>query len=184
MNKGRKFWTCGTSGGCQFFQWFDGPSNTGASGSISRAASASSSVPAKRPFSSIGAVGNIGGERRCLCDLIAVLKETSTGANKGKKFWSCPNQSRQAQCRYFEWAADGEDGPEPPRRSYSNSTAMGRAAPRSGAAGSGGTGASKGGDECFHCGQTGHWANGEVVCLPFCELHSHANTSMSECWAK
>ncbi len=161
-NKGRRFWTCGNNGGCKFFQWFDGPSNPGTFASTSRAPSASSHIPAKRPFSSIGSGANAGTERRCQCDLTAVLKETSTGANKGKKFWSCPNQSRQAQCKYFEWAVDGEVGAEPPRRSYSNTAGTGRATPSYGAGGGGG-GGSKGGDECFQCGQTGHWASGEAA---------------------
>ncbi|KAI0779452.1 DNA topoisomerase [Fomes fomentarius] len=154
-NKGRKFWTCGDNQTCQFFQWFDGPSNSSNTfASTSRAPSASSSaVPAKRPFNSIGCSANVGSERRCQCDLTPVLKETTTGANKGKKFWSCPNQSRQAQCRYFEWALDDDDGPSAaPRRSYSTSSNN----PASYDGGGGGGGSSGG---CFQCGEEGHWAS-------------------------
>lgn len=169
-NKGRKFWTCGDNQTCQFFQWFDGPSNSSNTfASTSRAPSASSSaVPAKRPFNSIGSSANVGSERRCQCDLTPVLKETTTGANKGKKFWSCPNQSRQAQCRYFEWALDDDAGPSAaPRRSYSTSSNN----PASYDGGGGGGGSS---GECFQCGEEGHWASGRAAMYLAMMISSHA----------
>ncbi|KAM5534558.1 hypothetical protein V8D89_011762 [Ganoderma adspersum] len=170
VNKGRKFWTCGNSQTCQFFQWYDGPSGSSSTSnfaSTSRSGSSSTSarsVPAKRPISSVsaGTNGATGGERRCQCDLMAVLKETTTGANKGKKYWSCPNQSRQAQCRFFEWAGEDEDAEVLQRNLPSSSGAS--KAPRSYASGSGGGGggggaAGGGSGGCFVCGEDGHWAN-------------------------
>lgn len=168
-NKGRKFWTCGNSQTCEFFQWYDGPSGSSTSNFASTSRSASSNgtlptVPSKRPFSSVSAGANggvgAGGERRCQCDLTAVLKETATGANKGRKYWSCPNQSRQAQCRFFEWAGDGEDANVESRSGPAFSGV--RRAPRSygGSGGAGGAGGSSGG--CFVCGEDGHWANGRI----------------------
>ncbi|TBU45786.1 DNA topoisomerase [Dichomitus squalens] len=157
-NKGRRFWTCGDNQSCQFFQWFDGPSNSSSTSSTSR------SVPSKRPFSSVSAAADdVGADRRCQCDLTAVLKETATGANKGRKYWSCPNQSRQAQCRYFEWAAeDGDALVAPPSRSYSTWSGTGKG-PGSygggGGDGGGGGGAGGGSGGCFQCGEEGHWAS-------------------------
>ncbi|KAI1795621.1 DNA topoisomerase [Ganoderma leucocontextum] len=160
VNKGRKFWTCGNSQTCQFFQWYDGPSGSSTSNfasTLRTASSSASTIPSKRPFGSVSAGTNGGAraERRCQCDLTAVLKETTTGANKGKKYWSCPNQSRQAQCRFFEWAADDEDVEVVPRR---NSTSLGTGQGSSGNGGGGGGGGGGSGG-CFTCGEEGHWAN-------------------------
>lgn len=88
-------------------------------------------VPAPRPNGVRGIV-------RCDCDLEAVRNTTQNGANKGRRFWTCPSSVR-AQCGFFAWD-DGED------------------ADTSGAGGSGGAGGG-GGGECFKCGQLGHWAN-------------------------
>lgn len=162
-NKGKRFWTCGQNQTCQFFQWSDGPSASGtptavASSSSSRAypsstaySSVSAVVPAKRPHSAVGA------ERRCGCDLTAVLKVSQSASNANRKYWSCPNGSRQARCAYFEWAADDEDGPiEPPKRTFSSNAGN---APSGG--GGGGAGAS--GSGCYKCGEEGHWASGTSV---------------------
>ena len=145
-NKGRKFWTCENKV-CNFFQWFDGPSNSAGPSTFatnSRAPS-STSVPSKRPLSS-AAPGTRGGQRRCQCNLASTLRETTTGANKGRKYWSCSKQSREERCGYFEWEDEAVGAPGQPQRSYSNTSNDG---------GHGGG--------CFQCGEEGHWANGEFL---------------------
>ncbi|KAI8992952.1 DNA topoisomerase [Trametes punicea] len=158
-NKGRKFWTCAQGAKCQFFQWVDGPSGSGPS-SLAPPPSSSSSrpplsstaysstistiVPAKRLHSSAEI------DRRCQCDLTAVLRESQSTNSQGRKYWACPNGSRQARCKYFEWAADDEEAPVvQPKRSYSST--VGNATQNGG--GSSNSGA------CYRCGQEGHWAS-------------------------
>ncbi|OSD06958.1 prokaryotic type I DNA topoisomerase [Trametes coccinea BRFM310] len=156
-NKGKKFWTCGQDRTCQFFQWADASSTASSSAASSSTlatrstpttySATSTVVPSKRPFSTVGT------QRRCDCDLTAVLKESTSASSKGRKYWSCPNGSRIARCKYFEWAADDEDGPvAQPKRSYSSG-------PASGPQGSAGGGGGGGSGSCFRCGQEGHWAS-------------------------
>ncbi|KAI0373951.1 prokaryotic type I DNA topoisomerase [Pilatotrama ljubarskyi] len=153
VNKGRKFWTCGEPNACGFFGWADGPSGTAstrpsATSSTTRAgpsngayASSSTVVPSKRSYSSVAT------ERRCDCDLTAVLRVSQSANSVGREYWTCPNGSRTAKCKYFKWADEDEEGPpQPPKRTISNGTGDG----------GGGAGASGG---CFNCGQEGHWAN-------------------------
>ncbi|KAI0633210.1 DNA topoisomerase [Trametes polyzona] len=149
-NKGRRFWTCGQNQACDFFQWSDEPAApqmplNGPSGASS--SYVAPIIPAKRPHNVMATA------RRCQCDLTAVLKVSKSAANMDRKYWSCPNSSRQAQCKYFEWAEDGEEGPPaPPQRTYSNGT--GSAAYGRG----GGVGDSSNDQGCFKCGAQGHWS--------------------------
>ncbi|KAI0775801.1 DNA topoisomerase [Trametes elegans] len=149
-NKGRRFWTCGQNQTCQFFQWFDGPSNgssTFASSSSNRAGTAStayslaSTVPSKRAHSSAST------ERRCECGLAVVLRESQSASNNGRKYWTCPN-GRDAKCKYFEWADVDEGALQPePKRAYATGAEGGTA------------GAAGGSNACFKCLQEGHWAS-------------------------
>ncbi|KAL7746839.1 DNA topoisomerase [Sorochytrium milnesiophthora] len=45
-------------------------------------------------------------ERRCQCGLLVVQRTASKGENAGRRFWTCPKESKTAKCSYFEW----EDG--------------------------------------------------------------------------
>lgn len=47
-NKGRKFWTCGNSGECQFFEWQDGPSGGGGGGGGGGSGSTTTRAPASK----------------------------------------------------------------------------------------------------------------------------------------
>ena len=172
-NKGRKFWTCQNKM-CNFFQWFDGPSNVGASGSSSAGSSTfgsgsrvnsrvDSSAAAKRPVNS-GASGanGAGGQRQCQCGLEVTVRETTQGANMGRKYLSCP-KPRESKCGYFEWA-DEVDSSAHPKRSFSGA--------------GGGGGGSNGG--CFQCGEEGHWASGVFDSLLFALSVAESMNSLSE----
>ncbi|KDQ57416.1 hypothetical protein JAAARDRAFT_193749 [Jaapia argillacea MUCL 33604] len=139
-NKGRKFWACRKDredGGCSFFEWEESQGPSAGSSSVAPI------IPAKRPYSSRSESNarKASEERRCQCDLTAVVKTTvKEGENKGRRFWSCPN-SEKARCKFFEW--DDEEQGQVDRggrelnatRSNSNQTS----------------------GECFKCGQSGHW---------------------------
>ncbi|KAI0675385.1 DNA topoisomerase [Trametes maxima] len=162
-NKGRTFWTCGQNQTCQFFQWTDGPSGTSSTlvpsssstrvgSSTSTYSSSSTVIPSKRPRSSLSA------ERRCQCDLTAVLKSV---ASTGRKYWTCPNGSRAAKCNYFEWSNDDEvEASAPPTRSFSG----GVGGASNGNGGGGGSGGMSG--ACYKCGEEGHWASACTSAVP------------------
>lgn len=99
---------------------------------------------------------------RCHCDLEASRMVTRQGNNAGRAFYACPKESRRAQCNFFEWSDNTEQHfttsnssrattqtrrnlPVRPRRTASKSRGS-----RSGATKS---------QECYKCGQVGHWAN-------------------------
>ncbi|KAH9892651.1 prokaryotic type I DNA topoisomerase [Cubamyces lactineus] len=159
-NKGRKFWTCSQGRQCQFFQWTDGNpgSSSFASSSNGRAGpsreafpSSATLVPSKRPHSAMG------GERRCLCDLTAILRESQSVNSQGRKYWSCPNGSKQARCKFFEWADGTEDVPvPPPKRPLPSGAGNINGTQNMGGGGGGGSGGS---GACYRCGEEGHWAN-------------------------
>ncbi|RDB16720.1 DNA topoisomerase 3 [Hypsizygus marmoreus] len=111
-SKGRKFWTCGNNGSCEFFQWADAPpSGEGAGMSV---------IPAKRPYSARQDPGSGSPDRICSCGLGAVQRTVvKEGANQGRKFWVCSNP-QDARCQFFEW----DDRPPQP-------VASGSGAPRS-----------------------------------------------------
>ncbi|GJJ12157.1 hypothetical protein Clacol_006398 [Clathrus columnatus] len=134
-NKGRKFRACGNQGGCDFFEWMDIPSSSSV---------ASVTVPTKRMRSQTTSGG--GGEsssndlpvKRCKCDMTAVEKTVvKEGINKGRKFWTCPN-SEKARCQFFEW---GDEGTKSAPAQVLSQDRL------------------KTNDECFKCGQSGHWSN-------------------------
>ncbi|KAI0829835.1 DNA topoisomerase [Trametes gibbosa] len=148
---GRKCWTCAQDPKCGFFQ-SSGASSAVASSSSSRAgpsnttySSSSTVIPSKRPHSAVAT------ERRCQCDLTAPLKVSA----QGRKYWSCPNGSRQARCTYFEWAPDDQEDPvEPPKRIFPTGSK------NASTSGGGNGGNSSGG--CFRCGEEGHWASADT----------------------
>ncbi|KZT63870.1 prokaryotic type I DNA topoisomerase [Daedalea quercina L-15889] len=146
-NKGRLFWACPNNRRCDFFEWADGPSN--ASAPRSAGASRSTSIPTKRSASDRGA-----DRKRCLCELSAVLKETKSGNNQGKKYWSCPNESAKARCRFFEWATEEDladaEAARPRYRTYENRSDSRNSNRNYGGPVSG---------ACYKCGEEGHWAN-------------------------
>ena len=107
-----------------------------------------------------------------------MLKETQNGDNKGRWYWSCPNESAKARCKFFEWATDEEvaeaQAARPRYRTYEN-----RSDSRNSNSNYGGGGGASGPGACFkasmqvhvyvcfylpgvclQCGQDGHWANG------------------------
>ncbi|KAF8610285.1 prokaryotic type I DNA topoisomerase [Ceratobasidium sp. AG-I] len=136
-NKGRKFFTCGKDRTCDFFEWFDGPSNQGSAGrSSSAAAKPQSTIPTKRKSSEFAAQGD---DRRCNCKLTAVQRTVhKDGPNKGRSFWACPN-SEKARCGFFEWD-DGDGGGQ-------GDQSIARGQPRDDQG------------KCFKCDQPGHWSN-------------------------
>lgn len=119
VNKGRLFWACPNNRLCDFFEWADGPSGSNAAPS----AAAPRSFGGARP-TSIPAKRSASDRKRCLCELSAVLKETQNGNNKGRMYWSCPNESAKARCKFFEWATDEElaeaEAAKPRYRTYEN----------------------------------------------------------------
>lgn len=118
-NKGRLFWACPNNRRCDFFEWADGPSNSNAAPSAAAPRSFGSARPA-----SIPAKRSVSDRKRCLCELSAVMKETKTGNNQGRMYWSCPNESAKARCKFFEWATDEElaeaEAARPRHRAYEN----------------------------------------------------------------
>ncbi|KAI0730280.1 DNA topoisomerase, partial [Fomitopsis betulina] len=151
-NKGRLFWACPNNRRCDFFEWADGPSNSNAAPSAAAPRSFGSARPA-----SIPAKRSVSDRKRCLCELSAVMKETKTGNNQGRMYWSCPNESAKARCKFFEWATDEElaeaEAARPRHRAYENRS-------DSNNNNYGGGGAASGPGACFKCGKDGHWANG------------------------
>lgn len=143
VNKGRLFWACPNNRRCDFFEWADGPSSSNATSSAAAPRSfggaRSTSIPAKRSASD---------RKRCLCELSAVLKETKNGNNKGKWYWSCPNESAKARCKFFEWATDEEvaeaQAAKPRYRTYEN-----RSDSRGSNSNHGGGGGASGSGACF-----------------------------------
>ncbi|KDN42125.1 hypothetical protein RSAG8_06983, partial [Rhizoctonia solani AG-8 WAC10335] len=139
-NKGRKFFTCGKERTCDFFEWFDGPSNPsegGFSGSIQKPRS---TIPAKRKSAEYTPPDD---SRRCNCKLTAVQRTVQKdGPNKGRTFWACPN-SEKARCGFFEWDDNGANG-----TGGNNFPATARAQPSNDDQG-----------RCFKCDQPGHWSN-------------------------
>ncbi|KAG9125830.1 DNA topoisomerase, partial [Ceratobasidium sp. 392] len=111
-NKGRKFFTCGKDRTCNFFEWFDGPSSSGAAAKApTNTLKPRSVVPAKRTSSEAAAPDD---DRRCNCKLTAVQRTVQKdGPNKGRMFWVCPN-SEKARCGFFEWDDAGQAGGQGP----------------------------------------------------------------------
>ncbi|KZT57049.1 prokaryotic type I DNA topoisomerase [Calocera cornea HHB12733] len=149
-NKGRKFWTCPNDPPCGFFEWVDHATGGGASNL--QPAPAGRTVPAKRTHvarqeSQSSAAG--GGVRSCRCDLTAVSRTVvKEGPNRGRIFWTCPN-AEEARCGFFEW--DDEPG-----GAQSSGAAQRTAVPiRNRSENT----SSRGDQECFKCGQVGHWAS-------------------------
>lgn len=136
-NKGRRFWSCTKSASedCGFFQWSDEAAN-GISVTGNGTGSASRSNGIVRPADDTAV-------RRCECQLEAKrLVASKAGPNQGRAFWMCPNISKIAQCRYFEW----DD--EMPRQESN----AGQASSMQALTGRDNV------QTCFNCGQTGHWA--------------------------
>ncbi|KAF9809736.1 hypothetical protein IEO21_07278 [Rhodonia placenta] len=123
VNKGRQFWACGNDKTCDFFEWVDGPSSSSGVGPLRSGshgtASTSKVIPAKRMLSERNAP-----RKMCECDLTAKLRDTQNGANKGRKFWCCPNESARARCKFFEWA-DDDATPVDQNQGWSHSTGSG-----------------------------------------------------------
>ncbi|TFK44129.1 hypothetical protein BDQ12DRAFT_672441 [Crucibulum laeve] len=141
---GRPYYTCGNSGGCSFWKFADAPLGSGSG------ASGSSTVPAKRPYSKRKDSAHAPAARMCKCGEEASQRTvTKEGGNQGRKFWVCP--TRDTGCGFFEW----DD--EPPR--------ITTGVPREGVAGgmprtlsNNTAGGSQSSDQCFKCGQVGHWS--------------------------
>ncbi|KAI5123889.1 hypothetical protein M0805_005705 [Coniferiporia weirii] len=148
-NKGRRFWKCGNTDQCDFFEWIDGPSQSSTSGVAPR------SAPPQRSYPDSNIMRNNSNGSRpatpaqlCKCEMTAVLRTVvREGPNQGRKFWVCPNSER-ARCGYFVW-----DEGTGPGEGTSNGTSTASFGPSAG----GGGGAQTG--ECYKCGQPGHWAS-------------------------
>lgn len=98
---------------------------------------------------------------RCHCDLEASLVVARQGCNSGRAFYTCPKESRRARCNFFKWSDNIEQ-----RLTTSNSsrtTTQTRRRPRSQPRKSAIPRVSRSGatksQECYKCGQIGHWAN-------------------------
>ncbi|THH02191.1 hypothetical protein EW145_g6782 [Phellinidium pouzarii] len=148
-NTGRRFWKCGNTDQCDFFEWMDGPSHSTTSSMAPRSAAP------QRSYADSNVMRNASNDnrltapapplRRCRCDLTAVLKTVAReGPNLGRKFWMCSNSER-AVCGYFEWDEDSTPGLGTSRNMNASADA--------GGAGGGQTG------ECYKCGEQGHWAS-------------------------
>lgn len=99
---------------------------------------------------------------RCHCDLEASPVVARQGNNSGRTFYACPKESRRARCNFFKWSDDTEQHLTTSNssrtitqtrrslRSQTRRTASKSRGSRSGATKS---------QECYKCGQTGHWAN-------------------------
>ncbi|PPQ82932.1 hypothetical protein CVT26_005039 [Gymnopilus dilepis] len=148
-SKGKKFWTC-PRGVCSFFQWMEDGLPGSATGNGPR--TSSSSVPAKRSYSSTRDTSSSDGPKRmCKCSEEAVqLTVQKEGANKGRKFWKC-KKGDNGSCGFFEW----DD--QPPQNAGPSNRPGGMSSRTQSMNSTGGAGSST--DVCFKCDQTGHWAS-------------------------
>lgn len=91
-NLNREFFVCSQSESesCGYFAWKDEavdppPTSSNSGGGSRGGGGASNPVPA------------------CACGLRGVLLTCRNGANKGRTFYKCPQQSQEQQCGFFEW---------------------------------------------------------------------------------
>ena len=84
-----------------------------------------------------------------------MLKETQNGDNKGRWYWSCPNESAKARCKFFDWATDEEvaeaQAARPRYRTYEN-----RSDSRNSNSNYGGGGGASGPGACFKASMQVH----------------------------
>ncbi|TKY85865.1 hypothetical protein EX895_005406 [Sporisorium graminicola] len=156
-NQGRRFFACakpmGDPGKCDFFDWADSADSSSRNTSTATTRMVPAKRPAPRDNDADGWMSNmrssVSGTRRCECDLQAVLKTTTNGGtNQGRSFWTCGRESARLRCKFFDWNDDADGG-------TAGSTSNGYGRPLNGANAAGGGG----GDGCFRCGQSGHWAS-------------------------
>ncbi|KAJ9479024.1 DNA topoisomerase 3 [Pseudozyma hubeiensis] len=162
-NQGRRFLACakpmGDSSKCDFFDWLD--SATGGGNGMQSRATATRTIPAKRPAPSDNSTDDwlpnmrsstSSGTRRCDCELQAVLKTTTNGGpNQGRSFWTCGRESARLRCKFFEWNDDGSA----PANGHGGQSYGANGSTRSSGGGSIGGGAGC----CFRCGESGHFAS-------------------------